>query len=122
MSASSVRPPSAVEKDLLRRLISQRLSADAFDETLDACLVRTIDDYGSLELHGFAIRLPSGQRRPELESLDEDGIAVYGLLHVDQEGKPIELELMKEDGSRIVRSLDRLNWKLPTEDWPPGWV
>ena len=122
MTASSVRPPSAVEKDLLRRLISQRLSADAFDETLDACLVRTIDDYGSLELHGFAIRLPSGQRRPELESLDEDGIAVYGLLHVDQEGKPIELELMKEDGSRIVRSLDRLNWKLPTEDWPPGWV
>lgn len=116
------RAPTAVEKGLLRRLLSQRLPTEAYGENLDSCRVRTIDDCGSLAICGFDVALPAHSRRPEVESSDEDGVAVYGLLHVDQEGRPVELELVKADGSRLVRPLDTLEWISPEQGWPPGWV
>jgi len=65
-------------------------------------LVRPIDEAGSLELRTQAnTRATVIKRIPvEAEAKDKDGVTIHVLLHV-VDGRPIELEIFKDDSSRI---------------------
>jgi len=66
--------------------------------------VRAIDEDGSLEIKSRAGgTAPVVKRIPvEAEAKADDGVVVHVLLHVI-EGRPVELEVYREDGANISK-------------------
>jgi hypothetical protein len=97
------REPTAVEQALLERLLEANFPGTSeLAALLGNVLVRTIDEDGSLELESQVEgKAPVVKRVPvEAEGKDEDGATIHMLLHVD-EGKPVELEFLREDSVTI---------------------
>jgi hypothetical protein len=97
--------PIPAERELINRLLQACFPGrDEVASALDHVEVRTLDEMGSLELRpAVARKSPVVKRIPvEAEAKDSDGYTIHVLLHV-VDGQPIELEIYKDDGSRIVQ-------------------
>jgi len=97
------REPTTIERSLLDRLLEADFPGkEDLRFLLQGALVRTIDVDGGLQIRssveGSALVI---KKIPvEAEAKAEDGILVHALLHV-HEGRPVELELYREDGSHL---------------------
>lgn len=98
------RSLSELEKELLEKLLGEDFDGRAaIGSQVDGCLVRRIDESGSLE---FKLRPSSptadvSSRVPvEAEGIDIDGVKIHILVHV-VEGKISELEIYREDGQAV---------------------
>jgi uncharacterized protein DUF6984 len=103
---SQFREPTAVERALLERLLEADFPGrnELVGLVLNV-LVRTVDRDASLELVSQVEgKAPVVKRVPvEAEGKDEDGTMIHMLLHVNNAGKPIELEFFREDAGAIKR-------------------
>ncbi len=101
------RQPTSTEAKLIRRLLEADFPGKReIARQLRYFRVRTIDNEGSfeLELTGDSEPVVINKRIPvEAEGVDEDGIHVHILLHVDK-GFVKELEIYK-DGSSAIRRM-----------------
>jgi hypothetical protein len=89
----------------LERLLEAEFPGrDELAPILRNSLVRTIDKDGGLELRSqVSGEAPVVKRIPvEAEAKDDDGFRVHALLHVVG-GRPVELEIYKDDGSTVKR-------------------
>jgi hypothetical protein len=113
-----MREPSTIERHVFAVLTEVDFPGrDQLCEALRHIQVRTLDTNGSLELIdtsptiiGVVKQIPV-----EGEAVDDDGVVIHVLLHV-RNGKPVELEIFKEDGSELktVHSLQQLKaFSLP---------
>ncbi len=99
------REPSSSEWKIINRLLEARFPGrDELAEQLGNCLVRTIDEDGSLEFDIRAdVKAPVSHRIPvEAMAQDVDGFMIHVLLHV-VEGRADELEIYKDDSSRPIK-------------------
>lgn len=107
---ASFRPLEERERKLLERLLThhpfqgreQLLSQ--LDSTLARPIIEHIDNYGSIELR-VTDPTPASVSRlvpVEAEYLDEDGIPVWVLLHVDSGGVMRQLEICRADGLPLI--------------------
>src|SRR5713226_4799769 len=97
------RKPTKEEQTLLQRLLEAEFPGkEQLAPMVQDMLVRPIDEAGSLELRTQAnTRATVIKRIPvEAEAKDKDGVTIHVLLHV-VDGRPIELEIFKDDSSRI---------------------
>ena len=97
------RKPTKEEQTLLQRLLEAEFPGkEQLAPMVRDMLVRPIDEAGSLELRTQAnTRATVIKRIPvEAEAKDKDGVTIHVLLHV-VDGRPIELEIFKDDSSRI---------------------
>ena len=97
------RKPTKEEQTLLQRLLEAEFPGkEQLAPMVQDMLVRPIDEAGSLELRTQAnTRATLIKRIPvEAEAKDKDGVTIHVLLHV-VDGRPIELEIFKDDSSRI---------------------
>ena len=102
---SDFRKPTGEERSLLERLLEAEFPGkDELAPMVRNPLVRTIDKNGGLELRSqIEGKSPVVKRVPvEAEAKDEDGVLIHILLHV-VDGKPVELEIFREDGATIRR-------------------
>ena len=102
---SGFRKPTNLERSLLERLLEAEFPGrDELAPMVRNLLVRTIDEEGGLELRSeVGGEAPVVKRIPvEAEAKDEDGFRVHALLHVVK-GRPVELEIYKDDGSAVKR-------------------
>jgi hypothetical protein len=102
---SGFRKPTDVEQSLLGRLLEAEFPGrDELALMVRNVLVRTIDEDGGLELRSLVEgKSPVVKRVPvEAEAKDEDGVVIHMLLHV-VDGRPVELELFREDGTTVRR-------------------
>jgi len=93
------------ERELLVGLLAQDFPGrDALRRQLDSVLAKKIDDDGSLALQtGPADPAPVKCRVPtEGQCADVDGTVIHVLLHVVN-GLMNELEIFKEDSSRVIQ-------------------
>jgi hypothetical protein len=101
----ALRPLRALERGYIERLLTADFPGrDELSQQLTSALARRIDHDGSIELvTRNDVRAPVVKRVPvEGESVDEDGVPIYFLLHVvDMQVR--ELEIYKADGSTIIR-------------------
>ena len=99
-----LREPTKRERELLNRLMEGEFPGrDELRHLLGQVHVRTIGE-GYLELRSqVSGSAPVVKRIPvEGEARDEDGMVIHLLLHVT-DGRPVELEMYKDDGSAIMR-------------------
>jgi hypothetical protein len=99
------RKPTNEERALLERLLEAEFPGrDQLAPMVRNLLVRTIDEDGGLELRSeVSGEAPVVKRIPvEAEAKDDDGFRVHALLHVVG-GRPVELEIYKDDGSTVKR-------------------
>jgi hypothetical protein len=77
----------------------------AIEKQLETCLVRQIDDDGSLEFQVGSDVIAEVKYRVPVEgrAADEDGVMVHYLLHV-LGGQAKELEIYREDSAPIKRA------------------
>jgi hypothetical protein len=102
---SDFRKPTDEERSLLERLLEAEFPGrDELAPMVRNILARTIDEDGGLELRSeVSGEAPVVKRIPvEAEAKDDDGFRVHVLLHVVG-GRPTELEIYKDDGSRVKR-------------------
>jgi hypothetical protein len=102
---SDFRKPTDVERSLLERLLEAEFPGrDELAPMVRNLLVKTIDEDGGLELRSeINGEAPVVKRVPvEAEARDDDGFRVHALLHVVG-GRPVELEIYKDDGSTVKR-------------------
>lgn len=103
---NNFRSPSASERELISELTAAKFVGRAeVIKQLQQCVVRLIDEDGSLELGvpSDAIAAPVLYRVPtELYGPDVDGVQISVLLHV-VEGVCREIEIYKLDGTDIQR-------------------
>jgi hypothetical protein len=97
-----------------RRLLEALLEHHPFDgrdqlrEQLESTTARLIpehhDNYGSVELHVSNGPPSKGRYRVPVEGqyLDDDGIPVWLLLHINREGFMCELEIVRADGKPLI--------------------
>ena len=105
---SYFRKPTAEERSLLGRLLEAEFPGkDELAPMVRNVLVRTTDEDGGLELRSQTEgKSPVVKRVPvEAEAKDEDGVVIHMLLHV-VDGKPVELEVFREDGATVRRMPD----------------
>ena len=101
----ALRPLTALERGYIDRLLTADFPGrDEVAQQLTSALARRIDNEGSVELvPQNNARAPVLKRVPvEGESVDDDGVPIYFLLHV-VDSRVRELEIYKADGSPIVR-------------------
>ena len=99
------REPTETERLLLERLLEAEFPGrDELAPLLRAMRVRTVDEDGSLALNSqIAGNARVVKRVPvEGEGKDEDGAIVHMLLHVVA-GRPVELELFREDTQTVKK-------------------
>lgn len=105
---SGFRSLEIEEKRLLSWLLEKDFSGrDQLSRQVDDCLVRVIDDNGSLEFHvnPELSRADLENRVPvEAEGVDADGVGVHVLLHVP-DGRVAELEIYRDDGGRLIQEI-----------------
>jgi hypothetical protein len=114
MSNSEFRQPTVEENRLIQRLLEADFEGKKeVAAQIAGVLVRPLDDDGCLE---FKVR--AGQKAfvtniipVEAEALDRDDVMIHALLHVVN-GVVHELELYKEDNSRIVMMPKPEDWVL----------
>ena len=103
------RPLEELERRLLQRLLEHHPfdGRDELRKQLESATARTIaehhDNYGSIELR-VADPTPARVRfrvPVEAEYLDDDGVPVWVLLHVNREGVMCQLEICRADGLRL---------------------
>src|SRR5216684_1014827 len=97
------RKPTKEEQTLLQRLLEAEFPGkEQLAPMVRDMLVRPIDEAGSLELRTQANTKATVIKRipVEAEAKDKDGVTIHVLLHV-VDGRPIELEIFKDDSSRI---------------------
>jgi hypothetical protein len=102
---SDFRTPTDEEQSLLERLLEADFPGrDELAPMVRDLLVRTIDEDGGLELRSQVEgKSPVVKRVPvEAETKDEDGVVIHMLLHV-LDGRPVELEVFREDGATVRR-------------------
>ena len=103
-----MRPLAAGERAVLDKLLSESFPGrDALAEQARDVRVRSIDADGSLALMPDPGVCPADvvRRIPvEAEAEDLDGVAIHVLLHV-VDGYMKELEVYREDSSRVVRPI-----------------
>ena len=102
------RPLTDWEKRLLVRLLEPEFPGrDVLRDQLAHVFVHEIDENGSLDLRcEVATLAPVEKRVPtEGEAPDRDGTTIHYLLHVVA-GKMKELEVYKDDSSRVLRHPD----------------
>jgi hypothetical protein len=102
---SKFRKPTDREQALLNRLLEADFPGrDELASLLRQALVKTIDEDGGLELQSQVEgRAPVVKRVPvEAEGKDEDGVVIHVLLHV-VDGRPVELELFREDSESVKK-------------------
>jgi hypothetical protein len=107
---NSFRVLQEIERRILERLL-QYHEFDGRDELLtqlESTTARTIlehhDNYGSIEL---CVNQPTPARvryrvPVEAEYLDDDGVPVWVLLHVNRGGLMCELEICRADGQPLI--------------------
>ena len=103
------RPLRDDERRLLERLLSHRFDGqDQLRGQLESTTARLIveykDNYGSIELHVSNGPPSSGRYRVPVEGqyLDDDGIPVWLMLHIDHEVFMCELEIVRADGKPLI--------------------
>ena len=97
------REPTTVERALLARLLEANFPGrNELAFLLGSVLVKTIDENGGLALESRVEgKAPVVKRVPvEAEGKDDDGATVHMLLHVE-DGRPVELELFREDAVNV---------------------
>lgn len=102
---SNFRQPSADERKLISELTAAEFPGRAeVIEQLEHCVVRLIDEDGSLEIRVLhAVVAPVLYRIPtELYGPDLDAVQISVLLHV-VDGLCREIEIYKVDGTTIQR-------------------
>jgi hypothetical protein len=103
---ASYRPLTDWERRLILRLLLESPFAgrDALLAQLDEVVARSIDEDGSVSLkYPGALRASVMTRIPvEGEAADRDGMMIHYLLHV-VDGRMNELEVYKDDSSRVLR-------------------
>ncbi len=107
---TAFRPLQDAERRLLETLLDHHQfdGRDQLREQLQSTTARLIleyqDNYGSIELHISNGPSSSGRYRVPVEGqyLDDDGIPVWFLLHVDREGFMCELEIVRADGKPLI--------------------
>jgi hypothetical protein len=107
------------EREILKRLLEPNFPGSAeLRDQLNSVRAEVIDEDGGLALQ--SVGSPRGAvkwRVPtEGECKDSDGVGVHVLLHV-LDGRMCELELYKEDGSRVCRLPNARDLVL---FWPEG--
>jgi hypothetical protein len=113
MVLHSVRNPTAYEAALFEKLTEQDFPGkDLIKRQLSKCQVGVIDEEGSIKIHSaLGTKAPVRFRVPvEARGKDTDGVGIEIILHVI-DGIVDELEILKDDGSRIksmpdVRTLE----------------
>jgi hypothetical protein len=103
-----VRPPTPQEAALLEKLTEPDFPGSLeIREQLRGIQVREIDEDGSLELVGVSgsDAIVNNRIPIEGEMVDSDGTVVHVLLHVVN-GRVNELEIYKDDGSRVLEPVD----------------
>ena len=99
------RQSTTTERQIIERLLERYFpGCDAILEQIKNSLVKTIDENGSLKFKVKAGPKANVKRRipVEAESEDVDGVTIHLLLHV-VDGKVDELEIYKDDSSRVVK-------------------
>jgi hypothetical protein len=99
------RQPTEGERALLMRLLEAEFPGkDELAPMIHNLRVKTVCEDGTLELMSQARGKANVIKRipVEAEAKDEDGVVVHVLLHVVG-GRPIELEVYKDDGSPVKR-------------------
>ena len=102
------RPLSATERAVLDRLMEVEFPGrEEIRKQLEECLVKTIDENGSLRFRVKSeVVAPVKKRIPvEAEFTDSDGVMAHVLLHV-LNGFVRELEVYKDDSTRLIDKLD----------------
>jgi hypothetical protein len=107
---AAFRPLQDDERRLLETLLDHHQfdGRDQLRQQLQATTARLIleyrDNYGSIELRISNGPPYSGRRRVPVEGqyLDDDGIPVWLLLHINREGFMCELEIVRADGKPLV--------------------
>lgn len=101
----SYRPLRENEREILEKLLEPDFPGRGeLREQLNSLTVEELDEDGGLALQSVTgSQAPVKWRVPtEGECKDSDGVSVHVLLHV-LDGRMHELELYKEDGSRVCR-------------------
>jgi hypothetical protein len=99
------RKPTSEERALLEHLLQADFPGrHELASIMRDILVRTLDEYDGLEIRSQVEgKAPIMKRIPvEAEAKDDDGFTIHVLLHV-VDGRPVELEIYKDDGSRVKR-------------------
>lgn len=107
---AAFRPLRDDERKLLETLLDHHDfdGRDQLREQLESTTARLIleyrDDYGSIELQVSNGLASSGRYRVPVEGqyLDDDGIPVWLLLHINREGFMCELEIVRADGKPLI--------------------
>jgi len=100
---SEFRQPNKTERDLLQRLLETEFPGrDELASLFQDIRVKTVDEVGSLELQSRRSGTAKVIKRipVEAEARDTDGFNIHVLLHVVN-GRPVELEIFKDDGSCV---------------------
>jgi Domain of unknown function (DUF6984) len=108
MSERRYRQLTDFERRLVLRLFEPTFAGrDELLNQVDGMLACTIDENGSLDLLPRPELIASVEKRvpSEGEAVDADGIMIHYLLHVVS-GRLKELEIYKEDSSKVVRHPD----------------
>jgi len=101
--ADVFRPPSQSECQIFARLLEDPFAGrDELRDQLRDCVVRPLDESGSLEIQTKSTAAASVRKTVpiEAEAEDMDGMTIRYLLHV-VDGRAVELEIYKDDGSSI---------------------
>ena len=104
---AEARPPTDDERGILDRLFKVNfLARDEVRDQIQGCLVKTVDENGSLSLYPKKpAKVAVASAMPVWgEVRDDDGVTIHVRLHVIQ-GFVKELEIVKEDDSRVIRPL-----------------
>jgi hypothetical protein len=99
-----LRPPSATETELLRRLLRVNFQgAETLSRQLENAFVEPIDSNGSLRLRPVDPNPATVTRRVPVEATyaDADGVLVHVLIHV-MDGVLDELEVYREDSGTVA--------------------
>jgi hypothetical protein len=118
VDVNNFRSPSADERKLISELTAAEFPGRAeVIEQLDQCVVRLIDEDGSLEICLlYPIVAPVLHRIPtELYGPDVDGVQISVLLHV-VDGLCREIEIYKVDGTTIRRMPEIWERFIPEPD------
>lgn len=107
---AAFRPLQGNERKLLETLLDHYWfeGRDQLRTQLDSVTARMImeykDNYGSIELNVANDTPSTGRYRVPVEGqyLDDDGVPVWLLLHINREGLMCELEIVRADGKPLI--------------------
>ena len=109
-TGTNFRPLEERERRLLESLLDHHPfdGRDQLRRQLESTTARLIeehhDNYGSIELRVADPTPASGRYRVPVEAqyLDDDGVPVWLLLHVNREGVMWQLEILRADGCPLI--------------------